>query len=97
MKATGSDSKGWLRHGMAVRLALDMGFNLNHSSLQASRALPEVETKLRRQIYWALYCTDKLWACYTGRVCTMLVGIARQTRCAPRITDLLIAGFAIVG
>ncbi|KAL3440313.1 fungal-specific transcription factor domain-containing protein [Aspergillus insuetus] len=70
--ATGSDSKGWLRHGMAVHLALDMGLNLSHSSLHASHALSEVETKLRRQIYWALYCTDKLWASYTGRVCTML-------------------------
>ncbi|KAJ0424995.1 fungal-specific transcription factor domain-containing protein [Aspergillus carlsbadensis] len=70
--ATGSDSKGWLRHGMAARLALDMGFNLNHSSLHASHALPDAETNLRSQIYWALYCTDKLWASYTGRVCTML-------------------------
>ncbi|KAI9926789.1 hypothetical protein MW887_003885 [Aspergillus wentii] len=37
-----------------------------------SAMLPDVEIKLRRQIYWALYCTDKLWASYTGRICTML-------------------------
>ncbi|KAL4862321.1 hypothetical protein BDV12DRAFT_190487 [Aspergillus spectabilis] len=70
--ATGSDSKGWLRHGMAVRLALDMGLNLDCSVLDKSRLLPDVERKLRRQIYWALYCIDKLWASYTGRICTML-------------------------
>ncbi|OJJ30547.1 hypothetical protein ASPWEDRAFT_164812 [Aspergillus wentii DTO 134E9] len=70
--ATGSDTKGWLRHGMAIRLALDMGFNLDSSILDQSCQLPDVEIKLRRQIYWALYCTDKLWASYTGRICTML-------------------------
>ncbi|KAI2919290.1 transcriptional regulator family: Fungal Specific TF [Aspergillus niger] len=70
--ATGSDSKAWLRYGMAVRLALDMGLNLSGSNLHKPHTLPDVEIKLRRQIYWALYCTDKMWASYTGRVCTML-------------------------
>ncbi|PWY88117.1 hypothetical protein BO94DRAFT_516614 [Aspergillus sclerotioniger CBS 115572] len=70
--ATGFDAKGWLRHGMAIRLALDMGLNLDHSNLVRSPQLPAEEVNLRRQIYWALYCTDKLWASYTGRVCTML-------------------------
>ncbi|PYI07732.1 hypothetical protein BO78DRAFT_442603, partial [Aspergillus sclerotiicarbonarius CBS 121057] len=70
--ATGFDAKGWLRHGMAIRLALDMGLNLDHSNLARSPQLPAEEVNLRRQIYWALYCTDKLWASYTGRVCTML-------------------------
>ncbi|RDW63052.1 fungal specific transcription factor domain-containing protein [Aspergillus mulundensis] len=86
--ATGSDSKGWLRHGMAVRLALDMGFNLDHPSLSKSNVLPDVEKKLRRQIHWALYCTDKTWASYTGRVCTMLVCmIPHQPSIVPTITQ----------
>ncbi|GAT19960.1 hypothetical protein RIB2604_00605430 [Aspergillus luchuensis] len=71
-KAIGSDAKGWLRHGMAIRLALDMGLNLDSAMLGRSHALPDEEKDLRKQIYWALYCTDKLWASYTGRVCTML-------------------------
>ncbi|KAL4793229.1 fungal-specific transcription factor domain-containing protein [Aspergillus venezuelensis] len=71
--AIGSDSKGWLRHGMAVRLALDMGFNLEEcATLNRLNVLSDAEINLRRQIYWALYCTDKAWASYTGRVCTML-------------------------
>ncbi|KAJ6042995.1 uncharacterized protein N7446_001191 [Penicillium canescens] len=70
--ATGSDSKGWLKHGMAVRLALDMGLNLNSATLHKSHVFSEVEIELRKQIYWALFCTDKMWASYTGRVCTML-------------------------
>lgn len=81
-KAIGSDAKGWLRHGMAIRLALDMGLNLDSAMLGRSHALPDEEKDLLKQIYWALYCTDKLWASYTGRVCTMLVSydsIAHRT------------------
>jgi hypothetical protein len=41
--------------------------------LAGAVALPAIEIELRRQIYWALYCHDKLSASYTGRVCTLLV------------------------
>ncbi|KAK7423672.1 hypothetical protein QQX98_000862 [Neonectria punicea] len=70
--AIGSDAAGWLHHGMAIRLALDMGLNLDSSVLAGSSRIAPQEVHIRRQIYWALYCTDKLWASYTGRVCTML-------------------------
>ncbi|KAJ5698801.1 hypothetical protein N7462_000806 [Penicillium macrosclerotiorum] len=70
--AMGSDAAGWLHHGMANRLALDMGFNMDPAVLAGAVALPAIEIELRRQIYWALYCHDKLSASYTGRVCTLL-------------------------
>ncbi|KAJ5953089.1 uncharacterized protein N7479_011502 [Penicillium vulpinum] len=70
--AMGSDAAGWLHQGMANRLALDMGFNMDPSVLSGAVALPPIEIELRRQIYWALYCHDKLSASYTGRVCTLL-------------------------
>ncbi|KAJ5578461.1 fungal-specific transcription factor domain-containing protein [Penicillium hispanicum] len=70
--AIGQDAAGWLRHGMAIRMAIDMGFNLDSTILVRSQQLSAEEAWLRSQIYWALYCTDKLWATYTGRVCTML-------------------------
>lgn len=74
----GSDAAGWLHQGMANRLALDMGFNMDPAVLAGAVALPAIEIELRRQIYWALYCHDKLSASYTGRVCTLLVStIAR--------------------
>lgn len=69
----GSDAAGWLHQGMANRLALDMGLNMDPSVLSGTVALPPIEIELRRQIYWALYCHDKLSASYTGRVCTLLV------------------------
>ncbi|KAJ5273651.1 hypothetical protein N7478_008776 [Penicillium angulare] len=70
--ATGSDAAGWLHQGMANRLAIDMGFNMDPAVLTGTVSLPPFEIELRRQIYWALYCHDKLSACYTGRVCTLL-------------------------
>ncbi|KAJ5781353.1 hypothetical protein N7457_006513 [Penicillium paradoxum] len=70
--AMGSDASGRLHQGMANRLALDMGLNMDPSVLSGAVALPAVEIELRRQIYWALYCHDKLSASYTGRVCTLL-------------------------
>ncbi|EEU48974.1 uncharacterized protein NECHADRAFT_75680 [Fusarium vanettenii 77-13-4] len=70
--AIGSDASGWLHHGMAIRLVLDMGLNLDASSAPGSSSLTAEDIQLRHQIYWSLYCSDKLWATYTGRVCTML-------------------------
>ncbi|KAF5630184.1 C6 transcription factor [Fusarium sp. NRRL 25303] len=70
--AIGQDAAGWLRHGMAIQLALDMGMNLDSTVLNGSERFPSEEIELRRQVYWALYCDNKLWSSYTGRVCTML-------------------------
>ncbi|KAK4235436.1 C6 transcription factor [Achaetomium macrosporum] len=68
----GSDSLGWLYHGMANRMLLDMGLNVDSTAVTGTGPFT-ADVRLRRQIYWALYCNDKLWASYTGRVCTMLV------------------------
>ena len=59
---------------MASRLVLDMGLHVDPDALARSDRITAEEADLRRQIYWALYCVDKLASCYTGRVCTMLVG-----------------------
>ncbi|KAE8379370.1 hypothetical protein BDV26DRAFT_291392 [Aspergillus bertholletiae] len=70
--AFGHDSAGWLCQGMANRLVLDMGLHLDSNILNSTIRITDTEAELRRQIYWSLYCDDKLAACYTGRVCTML-------------------------
>lgn len=69
----GADTAGLLHFGMATRLALDMGLNMDPGSLTETMSMPIAEVELRRQIYWALYCHDKLAASYTGRGCTVLV------------------------
>ncbi|GIJ88278.1 hypothetical protein Asppvi_007197 [Aspergillus pseudoviridinutans] len=70
--ATGADAAGWLHHGMANRLSLDMGLNLDPAAFDRAVSMCPTEMQLRRQIYWTLYCHDKLSASYTGRVCSML-------------------------
>ncbi|KAK6213434.1 c6 transcription factor [Colletotrichum tabaci] len=68
----GCDAAGWLHQGMANRLALDMGLNLDAASLAGTCHMSPEEIELRRQVYWSLYCDDKLAAIYTGRVCSLL-------------------------
>ncbi|KAL5001524.1 fungal-specific transcription factor domain-containing protein [Aspergillus recurvatus] len=70
--ATGADAAGWLHHGMANRLCLDMGLNLDPAGFQEMNILSHQEIQLRRQIYWSLYFHDKLSSNYTGRICSML-------------------------
>lgn len=71
----GADSAGWLHHGMANRLCLDLGLNLDPSIFAGTNTMSPRELRLRRQIYWSLYFHDKLAASYTGRICTMLVSV----------------------
>ncbi|UPK95767.1 hypothetical protein LCI18_006702 [Fusarium solani-melongenae] len=87
--AFGQDAAGWLHTGIAHRLILDMGLHLDPSSLVTSGCMKTEEAELRRQIYWSLYCVDKLAAGYTGRVCSMLVrdydsGFYRNTNRYPK-------------
>jgi hypothetical protein len=58
---------------MANRLSLDMGLNLDPAAFEGALSMSPKEIQLRRQIYWTLYCHDKLAASYTGRICSMLV------------------------
>ncbi|KAM9877950.1 hypothetical protein VD0002_g1838 [Verticillium dahliae] len=70
--AMGRDACGYLHQGMANRLALDMGLNIDPITLTGSQIMSDEDAHCRRQLYWALYCLDKQSAIYTGRVCTML-------------------------
>jgi hypothetical protein len=76
----GADAASWLHHGMANRLSLDMGLNLDPAGFEETNAMTQREIHLRRQIYWALYCHDKLSSSYTGRICSMLVGFLLVSR-----------------
>ncbi|KAH6637641.1 putative fungal-specific transcription factor [Boeremia exigua] len=67
-----ADTMAWLYQGTAHRLALDLGLNFDATSVRSSGYVSPEEVDVRRQIYWSLYCTDKLHATYSGRVCTML-------------------------
>ncbi|KAL5002994.1 fungal-specific transcription factor domain-containing protein [Aspergillus recurvatus] len=70
--AFGHEAAGWLHEGMSVRMSLDMGLHLDPRVVMGSHRMDNAEAELRRKIYWALYCNDKLSASYTGRGCSML-------------------------
>ena len=84
----GSDATGWLYHGMAHRLSLDMGLNLDPAGFEETNILSHREVQLRRQIYWTLYCHDKWSSSYTGRICSMLVSLAHILPDAGSSSDL---------
>lgn len=73
----GADAAGWLYHGMAGRLCLDMGLNMDPAGFEETNMMSHREIQLRRQIYWTLYCHDKWASSYTGRICSMLVRLSR--------------------
>ncbi|KAI0897212.1 fungal-specific transcription factor domain-containing protein [Annulohypoxylon nitens] len=58
--AIGSDAAGWLHAGMAARLALDMGLNLDPANVTSTGWLKPEEIELRRKIYWTLYFTSSV-------------------------------------
>lgn len=60
---------------MAKQLAFDLGINLDAQRVSGSNSMSVEEIELRRLLYWSIYCDDKLAAAYTGRVCTLLVGL----------------------
>jgi len=78
-QAIGADAACWLYLGMANRLCLDMGLNLDPAGFEETNMMLHREIQLRRQIYWTLYCHDKLASSYTGRICSMLVCIPRMS------------------
>ncbi|KAJ5700889.1 hypothetical protein N7493_011935 [Penicillium malachiteum] len=61
-------AKEWL-----IAWQLTLGLNIDVACLAGSNSMPPQEIELRRNIYWALFCDDKLAAAYTGRVCALPV------------------------
>ncbi|CAG9982346.1 unnamed protein product [Clonostachys byssicola] len=59
---SGRTSSGWLKIGMAVRIAQDLQLMKEPSPL-----LPEVEQEEQRRVFWSIYLLDKLVSCQQGR------------------------------
>lgn len=72
---------------MAKQLASDLGVNLDAQRVSGSNSIPTEEIELRRLLYWSMYCDDKLAAAYTGRVCTLLVGLPDPVPSIPMLMN----------
>ncbi|KAF9894603.1 hypothetical protein FE257_006491 [Aspergillus nanangensis] len=62
----GREGKGWVYSGMSFRMALDLGLNVDSTSL-ATRNLDEEEVDARRITFWGCFLFDKCWSNYLGR------------------------------
>ncbi|KAJ5347505.1 transcriptional regulator family: Fungal Specific TF [Penicillium brevicompactum] len=63
----GSDTRGWLYSGMALRLAFDLALHIDLSSYVARGSVTAADAKLRRTVFWAAYMVDHLVGFYLGR------------------------------
>ncbi|KAH7110709.1 fungal-specific transcription factor domain-containing protein [Dactylonectria macrodidyma] len=54
--------KAWIKTGVAVRLALDLGLNR-----EPDANLDPVEQEERRRVFWTAYLTDRFATCARGR------------------------------
>ncbi|CAG8925675.1 unnamed protein product [Penicillium salamii] len=63
----GSDTRGWLYSGMALRLAFDLALHIDLSSHVARGSITDADAKLRRTVFWAAYMVDQLVGFYLGR------------------------------
>ncbi|KAL4890218.1 fungal-specific transcription factor domain-containing protein [Aspergillus ambiguus] len=62
----GREGKGWVYSGMSFRMALDLGLNVDSTSL-GTRNLDEAEVDARRVTFWGCFLFDKCWSNYLGR------------------------------
>ncbi|KAJ5503526.1 transcriptional regulator family: Fungal Specific TF, partial [Penicillium fimorum] len=63
----GSDTRGWLYSGMALRLAFDLALHIDLSSYVARGSVTAADAELRRTVFWAAYMVDHLVGFYLGR------------------------------
>lgn len=67
----GREAKGWVYSGMAFRMALDMGLNLDSGGMTSHSnpgAMDEYEIDARRVTFWGCFLFDKCWSNYLGRL-----------------------------
>lgn len=62
----GREGKGWVYSGMSFRMALDLGLNVDSTTL-GTRNLEEEEVDARRVTFWGCFLFDKCWSNYLGR------------------------------
>ncbi|KAI9162840.1 FAD-containing monooxygenase EthA [Paramyrothecium foliicola] len=61
------EALGWLYVGMAVRMAFNLGLNLDMSSWVKSGSISEFEAEVRSVTWWGCFRLDKLFAMGQGR------------------------------
>ncbi|KAJ9303113.1 transcriptional regulator family: Fungal Specific TF [Paecilomyces variotii] len=63
----GSDARGWLYSGMAIRLAFDLALHLDMSAYASKGDITPADADLRRTVFWAAYVVDHQLGFHLGR------------------------------
>lgn len=61
------DSRGWIYEGMAIRMAVDLGYQLNCDEWVAKNLISAEEAHMRKVTFWGCFVLDRLWSIYMGR------------------------------
>ncbi|KAL2012266.1 hypothetical protein VTN00DRAFT_4984 [Thermoascus crustaceus] len=72
--ASNRDARGWLYSGMSMRLAFDLGLQVDMTPYVEKGQLSATEADVRRVAFWGSYAADHFWGFYLGRPFRMNAG-----------------------
>ncbi|KAI8882589.1 hypothetical protein K501DRAFT_142022, partial [Backusella circina FSU 941] len=78
--AENQNCRSWIHSGMAYRMCLELGINIDSEHTRGN--LPPEEVELRRRIFWYCYCLDKIQSAEWERAWILPASMARV--CLPQ-------------
>lgn len=74
----GNNSSAWLLSGIAFRMGIDIGFQLNPQNwhINNKRILLDHDVEIRKRIYWGCYTADHFISLLLGRPCQLRLSIS---------------------
>lgn len=61
------DTLGWVFSGMAMRMAVDMGYHLDPKQWVEQGYLTEEEAQMRLKTFWGCFSAERMWSFCLGR------------------------------
>lgn len=62
-----SDTLGWAYSGLAMRIAVDMGFHQNPKNWVEKGYMTAEEANARAKTFWGCFSAERMWSFYLGR------------------------------
>lgn len=68
------DTRGWIYSGMSIRMAVDLGYQLNCDVWVKRGVISAEEAHMRKITFWGCFVFDRLWSFYMGRPASLRLG-----------------------